>query len=159
MFLCRSTAMKTAIMTSLNLNSILKNIYFFFYIRICYLAQIFCFLIFCQIQKFSFTRAQRLLFNHVLKNPLLWRRGIYSREGSNRQIRYFFLEKTYFTSFVRNVFWATILYKYHVHRWLHHQPWFSKLDGSCSGHLVSVWRKTGTLLSIEQSFESRSVQC
>ena len=25
----------------------------------------------------------------------------------------FFSEKTYFTSFVRNMFWATILYKYH----------------------------------------------
>ena len=32
----------------------------------------------------------------------------------SRQIRfYFFLEKTYFTSYVRNMFRATILYKYH----------------------------------------------
>ena len=31
----------------------------------------------------------------------------------SRQIRFLFSEKTYFTSYLRNMFWATILYKYH----------------------------------------------
>ena len=31
----------------------------------------------------------------------------------SRQIRFFVSEKTYFTSYLRNVFGATVLYKYH----------------------------------------------
>ena len=34
-----------------------------------------------------------------------------------RQIR-LFSEKTYFTSNVRNMFWTTILYKYHAHTYV-----------------------------------------
>ena len=39
-----------------------------------------------------------------------WRHLVTSKESSNPKI---FSEKTYFTSYVRNMLWATILYKYH----------------------------------------------
>ena len=42
-----------------------------------------------------------------------FRQGIWVHRKS-RQIRLLFLEKAYFTLFVRNIFRATILYKYHA---------------------------------------------
>ena len=43
---------------------------------------------------------------------ICWKRLLTSKESSNP---IYFSKKTYFTSYVRNMFWATILFKYHDH--------------------------------------------
>ena len=48
------------------------------------------------------------LFHHPIL--ICWRHLVSSKESSNHN---YFSEKTYYTSYLRNMFWATILYKYH----------------------------------------------
>ena len=49
---------------------------------------------------------------YAVKQVFRFLKGIRLHRKS-RKIRFFLSEKTYFTSYVRNMFYATILYKYH----------------------------------------------
>ena len=63
---------------------------------------------------------------------ICWRQLVKAKESSNPMK---FSEITYFTSYVRNMFWATILYKYQEYNGLI-WPIFDNLDPS---EILLLW--------------------